>query len=203
METIVKTIPGYQENDYLIVLNPHDELSNRIKELREEFNKEFSAVITHGKPILPLVNYKQYEMMEERIINRLQAIAMGYPPFKVELKDFGSFPTHTIFIAITSKVPIQGLVKTIRTEAQRLMKFDDDNKPYFNLEPHISIARKLKPWQYEKAWLKYSNKTFTGRFIAKGITLLKRNGASEAWKLVKRFEFLNMPVTTKQGELFG
>lgn len=28
-------------------------------------------------------------MKEERIVNHLKRIAMGYPPFKVELKDFG------------------------------------------------------------------------------------------------------------------
>ena len=77
-------------------------------------------------------------MMEERIINRLNVIAMGYHPIKVEMKDYGSFPSHTIYINITSKMPIQGLVKTIRTETQRLMKFDEDNKPHFILEPHVN-----------------------------------------------------------------
>ena len=43
-------------------------------------------------------------MMEERIVNRLKNVSMGYHPFKVELKDFGSFPSHTIYINVTSKV---------------------------------------------------------------------------------------------------
>ena len=75
---------------------------------------------------------------------------MGYHPFKVELKDFGSFPSHTIYINVTSKLPIQNLVKRSAQDAQRLMKLNDENKPHFIMEPYIAIGRKLKPWQYEK-----------------------------------------------------
>ena len=138
-------------------------------------------------------------MMEERIINRLKAIAMGYPPFKVELKDFGSFPSHTIYINVTSKVPVQGLVKEIRSEAQRLLKLNDDNKPHFILEPHLTIARKLKPWQYEKGWLEYSNKSFTGRFIADSMVLLKRPVGEMKYQAVMRFEFQNLTGGNKTG----
>lgn len=150
-----------------------------------------------------LVNFTQYEIMEERIVNRLRTIAMGYTPFKVELKDFGSFPAHTIYINITSRLPIQNLVKEIRSGGQRLMKLNEDNKPHFIMEPHLTIAGKLKPWQYEKGWLEYSNKHFTGRFIADNMTLLKRPAGEMKYHRVKQFDFQNLPVTTKQGELFG
>ena len=150
-----------------------------------------------------MVNYVQYEMFEERIVNRLKTIAMGYHPVKIELRDFGSFPSHTIYINIVSKLPIQGLVKQVRTETQRLMKLDADNKPHFILEPHLTISRKLIPWQYEQGWLEYSHKHFTGRFIADGMLLLKRPVGEMKYQVVQRFEFQNLPVTTKQGELFN
>jgi hypothetical protein len=69
-------------------------------------------------------------------------------------------------------------------------------------EPCIAIARKLLPWQYEKGWLEYSHKHFTGRFIADSMLLLKRRSADRSWQIAGRFEFMNLPVTTKQGELF-
>ena len=142
-------------------------------------------------------------MIESRIIHRLKFIAMGYHPIKIELKDFGSFPSHTIYINITSKIPVQALVKQVRTETQRLMKLNEDNKPHFILEPHLTIARKLQPWQYEQGWLEYSHKHFTGRFIASGMLLLKRPVGELKYEIVQRFEFENLPVGTKQGELFG
>jgi 2'-5' RNA ligase len=197
------TIPGYQIYECLLVLSPHEELRNKIMKVRQEFNDEYKvSAVLGGKPNIILANFLQYEMMEERLINRLKVVAMGFHPIKIELRDFGSFPSHTIYINIVSKIPVQTLVKEIRHETQRLMKLNDDNKPHFILEPHLTIARKLQPWQYEKGWLEYSNKNFTGRFIADGMLLLRRLLDEKKYQVVQRFEFQNLPVTTKQGELF-
>lgn len=209
MKTIVNTIPGYRVYEYLLVLNPHEELWNKIMEVKKKFAETFQTEQAKwGKPHLTLVNFVQYEMMEERIVNRLKTVAMGQYPFKIELKNFGSFPSHTIYIDVVSKIPVQSLVKDIRSNTQRLMKLNDDNKPHFILEPHLTIARKLKPWQYEKAWLEYSHKNFTGRFIVDEMSLLKRpvpesENQLVKYQLIEKFKFQNLPVTTKQGELFG
>jgi 2'-5' RNA ligase len=209
MEPIRSTLPGYQVNEYLLVFNPHEELRNKIMEVKQHFYDTYKAASAKwGKPHITLVNFVQYEMIEERIINRLKMVAMGYHPVKIELKDYGSFPSHTIYINITTKMPIQNLVKKIRSQTQRLMKLDDDHKPHFILEPHLTVARRLEPWQYEKGWLEYSNKHFTGRFIADAMLLLKRpvgepDGYRAKYQVVQRFEFQNLPVDTKQGELFA
>ena len=204
MEKIITGIPGYRVFEYLLVLSPHAELAEKILKVKEAFAEAFKVDGVKGvRQQLALVTFTQYEMMEEKIVNRLKTIAMGYHPFKVELKDFGSYPSHTIYINVTSKVPIQNLVKLLRHEGQRLMKLNEDNKPYFIMEPHLTIARKLKPWQYEKGWLEYSHKSFTGRFIADSMILLRRPAGEVKYQLVQRFEFENLPVSTKQGELFG
>ena len=204
MQPAINSIPGYRVYEYLLVLSPHEELWDRIMKVKEEFAQQYKSEHARwGKPHITLVNFVQYAMMEERILNRLRTVAMGFPPFKTELKDFGSFPTHTIYINVTSKLPVQNLVKAIRADGQRLMKLNEDNKPHFIMEPHLTIARKLKPWQYEKGWLEYSNKHFTGRFIADGMTLLRRPVGEMKYQLIEKFEFQNLPVITKQGELFG
>jgi 2'-5' RNA ligase len=204
MKDLSNAVAGYQVYEYLLVLNPHEELRNKIVAVKEAFFNSYQAETAKwGKPHLTLVNFLQYELMEERIINRLKMIAMGYHPVKIELKDYGSFPAHTIYINVTSKMPIQNLVKQIRTEAQRLMKLNDDNKPHFIMEPHMTIARRLLPWQYEKGWLEYSHKHFTGRFIAGAMLLLKRPVGEMKYEIAQRFEFQNLPVNTIQGELFG
>lgn len=198
------TIPGYRIYEYLLVLSPHEELWNRILKEKEAFAEKYKSDNARwSKPHITLANFLQYELMEERLLNRLKMVAMGFHPLKVELKDYGSFPSHTIYINVMSKLPVQSLVKTIRTEAQRLMKLNDENKPHFILEPHIPVARKLQPWQYEKGWLEYSHKHFTGRFIADAMLLLKRPMGESKYQIVQRLEFQNLAVTTKQGELFG
>jgi 2'-5' RNA ligase len=205
-------------NEYMLILNPHEELRGRIQQVKKEFYDAYQAPSAlGGKPHVTLARFTQLALMEDRIIQRLRTIAMGYCPFKVELKDFGSFPSHSIFINVTSKLPIRGLVNEIK-DIQRLMKLDKEHKPYFVDEPYIPIARKLLPWQYEKGWLEYSNKSFTGRFIADAMLLLKRREgesndgppsggrdawASRAWQISERFVFQNLPVTTRQGQLFS
>lgn len=203
MKDLSNTIPGYRVYEYLLVLNPHEDLRNKITAVKTDFYNTYKAETAKwGKPHLTLVNFLQYVMFEERIINRLKLIAMGYHPIKIELKDYGSFPAHTIYINVTSKMPIQNLVKQIRTDAQRLIKLNDDNKPHFIMEPHMTIARRLLPWQYEKGWLEYSHKHFTGRFIADGMLLLKRPVGELKYQIAQRFEFQNLPVGIKQGDLF-
>jgi 2'-5' RNA ligase len=202
MKKITPMIPGYQVCEYMLILSPPEDLKSKVTEVRNEFNRQFEILTVPSKPNLMLASFTQYAMMEERIVSKLKTISMGHYPFKVELKDFGSFPSHTVYINVTSKVPIQDLVKKIRHDAQFLMKLNEDNKPYFAMEPHLTIARKLKPWQYEKSWLEYSTKHFSGRFIADGMILLKRYEGDRTWTIAKRFEFQNLPVSIKQGELF-
>lgn len=201
-------MPGYRVNEYLLVLSPHKELWNKIVEVKQAFYNEYKATTARwGRPHITLVNFVQYEMMEERIVNRLKTVAMGFRPFKVELKDFGSFPSHTIFINIVTKQSVKNLVAEIKPW-QRLLKLNDDNKPHFIDEPHMIIARRLLPWQYEKGWQEYSQKHFSGRFVADGMLLLKRpvkiggDGNPGKYQIVQRLDFMNMPVNTKQGELF-
>jgi 2'-5' RNA ligase len=202
MQTSLITIPGYKVNEYQLVINPHEELRNKIKAVKKEFFETYkSAAAFWAKPHLCLVNFQQYDMAEERIIHRLKTVAMGYPPFKVELKNFGSYPTHSIFINVTTREPIQNLVRKIRP-FQQLLKLNNDNKPHFLEAPHLAIARKLQPWQYEKGWLEYSQKHFAGRFIADSMLLLKRRLGDKPYQILERFEFMNLPVDTEQGKLF-
>jgi 2'-5' RNA ligase len=203
MEPVNFHMPGYRINEYLLVLAPPEDLWHKIVKLKEEFSEKYKSVSAKFlKPHIALVNFLTLDMMEEKIIQRLQTIAMGVAPFKIELKDYGNYPSHTIFVNVTSKLPIQHVVKQLK-EAQRLMKLNNENKPHFIEEPHIGIARKLKPWQFEQAWLEYSHRQFTGRFIADSMLLLKRKaGDKTAFQIAKRFEFQNLPVTTKQGSLF-
>jgi 2'-5' RNA ligase len=197
-------MPGYRVYEYLLVLNPHEELRQRIMKTKMEFCEKYHVPSgTGSKPYIALVNFLQAAMMEERIVSRLRTITMAHHPFKVELKDFGSFPSHTVFINVTSKLPIQALVKQIRSGSQRLLKLNKENKPYFMGEPHLTIARKLQPGQYEKGWMEYQTRHFTGRFIADSLLLLKRPAGEKGWQIRERFEFMNLPVATRQGELFG
>jgi hypothetical protein len=196
-------MPGYRLNEYMLVLTPHEELRKKIMGVKKEFAETFKAPqALWTKPHMLLARFTQFEMMEERVINRLRTIAMAFHPLKVEMKEFGSYPTHSIIINILSREPIKDLIREIK-ESQRILKPDNDHKPYFTDDPHVIIASKLAPWQYEKGWLEFSHRHFTGRFIADDMLLLKRRTDDKAWQIVERLAFQNLPVAIKQGELFG
>ncbi len=202
MQKQIISIPGYRVYEYLLVLQPHEELRAQIQSIKKEFADKYKAPLAfHTKPHITLVNFLSYQMTQERIINRIGTIAMGIDPFKIELSGFGSFPSHTIYANVTTKVPIQNVVKELKAAGQ-LMTLNKDHKPHFIEESHLTICRKLKPWQFEQGWLEYSHRHFSGRFIADSMVLLKRPAGETGYQPIMRFEFQALAVNTKQGSFF-
>ena len=197
-----KSINNLLPAEYLLVIQPHESLWAEIKSIKEKFAADYSCdQAKKGLPHITLARFKQFQATENHIRQSLRNNARMVAKFKVEMNDFGSFPSHTIYINILSKVPIINAVKALR-QAQKFMKIDKDNKPHFITEPHLTIARKLLPWQYEKGWLEYQHAHFHGRFIADHALLLKRK-QGEYYKQVEKFMFEGMKEEIKQGELFG
>lgn len=195
-------IPGYQLNEYLLVLSPNEELQQRIRAVKQRFYDSYGAALAiQSKPHLTLVKFFAWNRVEERLIHRFQMIAMAQQPFKIELKDFGSYPSHTIYINVTTKLPVQALAAELKS-AQRLMKADPEKTPHFMSDPHFTIARKLLPWQFEKGWLEYSHRRFSAKMPVDAMLLLRRPATGGAYQVVRRFEFQHLPVDVKQGALF-
>ena len=201
MKSDILSLPGYRLCEYKLVLQPHEELWNKIDRVKKDFAVKFDAPSAQwGKPQITIATFSQLLMMEERVCNRLKVIAMAMPAFKLELQDYGSHPTHSIHIQVETKTPLQKVVKHLKT-AQSLLR-TKEHKPHFLDDFFIAVAWQLLPWQYEKAWVEFSHKHFKGSFIAKDMLLLRRPGGIKAYHPVQRFEFLNMPVVTRQGLLF-
>ncbi len=192
-------LTGYAQSSYLLILQPHEALFEEIMELKKGFAEQYKIPeAAFAKPHITLVSFKQYTMMEQKIIHRLSNIANQQVPIKIELKNFGSFPSHTIYINVATKTPIQDLVKSIRIHTQKLLKLDEENKPHFIMESHITIARKLQPWQYESAWLVHQHTDFSAKFVATQMVLLKKSKADQYWKTLCQFEFKGIPNIVKQ-----
>lgn len=195
------TIPAVAE--YLLLIEPRKDLSDQIVAIKRNFFDRYKAPeALRGIPHLTLVNYMQYTSFESRIVHKLSTVAMQAAPIAIELRDYGSFPSHTIYINVATKNAIQQLVKNIRTHLQALMKQDKDHTPHFIMEPHVTIARRLKPWQYEQAWLAYRHQSFSGRFIANNMVLLRRDTPHQRYELVSRFEFQGLQISACQATLF-
>ncbi|MES2372263.1 MAG: 2'-5' RNA ligase family protein [Bacteroidota bacterium] len=195
-------LSSYATAEYLLVIEPHEALRNEISQLKKYFAETYDCpAAAIGKPNITLARFQQFEMIEQRIVHRLQLIATAHNSFMVELHDFGSFPAHSIFINVTTKTQIVELVKALRP-MQHLLKIDKERKPHFITEPYITIARKLLPWQYEKGWLELSNTHFSGKFIATHLLLLRKRDGEKKFEMIRRFELLNVKESITQGQLF-
>lgn len=202
----IKTRPveGYNISEYMLVIQPNESLCEEIIALKEKFRQQFRIETPVNKTVqIALVNFFQYDISENKIIRELKKVTSRISPPLVELDGFGSLPTHTIYINIATQQTLKNLVKPIRTQMQLLMKLNDENKPHFINELYFTVAKKIMPRQYEKAWLEYNNKHFSGKFIATGITLLKRSADSKFFKSVQHFQFGSAPVAASRALLFG
>lgn len=208
IKSSITRIPGYQYNEYKLVLFPNNHVSDKILQVKKEFVEKYKININlELKPVLPLVHFIQFEMMEERLTNQLKIITDRCKPFNIELNGFKSFPTHTIYIDVESKLTVQNLLKTLKP-AQQIMTLKKENAPHFIQDPHFIIAGKLLPWQYEQGWLHYSHFHFKERFIAEEMTLMtsplnaSTNESKNNYRVVQHFKFKDIPVTSTQGNLF-
>jgi 2'-5' RNA ligase len=202
MSRNIASIPGYCVCEYLLAIKPHEDLYHQIKALKEEFSRNYNAPMAQStRPHITLVKFWAFEMIEHKLTGCLASVAAGIKPFKIELSNFGSFPAHTVYINVTTKMPIQYVVQQLKG-AQKLMTLDKEHKPHFIQESHLTICRKLKPWQYEKSSLEYAHRHFSGRFMAESMTLLKRPSTKTTYTQAGIFTFQNASGYLKQGNLF-
>lgn len=201
METYLIQMPGYKVYEYLLILNPHEELRHKIEKSRKELQDDYHIQQPHtGRPNITLVRFTATKKMEEKIINRLHQIAMAEKPFVVELKDFGSYPMHAIFIRIANQPRVLQLIKNLK-QARMLMKTAGED-PHFLLDPQIALAGRIPKEKYLEALKEYLKKNFTGRFLADAFILLRRGRNGKRYEIIRRFEFEYLPVTAAQGNLF-
>ena len=194
-------LPGQHLYEYLLVISPHEELRHQIEKSRLQLTEKYHINQPQpGRPHVSLVRFTAVHMMEEKIIDRLQIIAMAENPFLIALQDYDGYPMHAIFIKITNQPGVLKLIKNLK-QARRLMKAAGDD-PHFLRDPQIALAGRLPKEKYLEIMKEYLHKKFTGRFFADALLLLRRPATEKQYQIVRRFEFACLPVTTAQGFLF-
>ena len=188
-------------NEYRVVLVPPPVFQEKVRRIKSDFSAKYRTAFSAHAACMSLVYFKQFNGNEDMVIRKLAANAAKQRPLRIEMNDFGSYPTHSIFIDTGSKKQVQKIVDIIRP-LQHLMKTSKENKPHFITGPHINIAKKLLPWQYEQAWSEYEYLHFSGSFIAAEVSLLKKAPSENFYHTVGTFAFLGEPEKIVQPELF-
>lgn len=201
MEQLIQLMPGYRVHEYQLAIIPHEELRHRIAQVRSDFAEKFRLDRPwQGAAHLTLVRFRQVEMLEDKLQQTLKAIIMGIRPFRISIDGYASVPTHSVQLNVTTRSPLTELVKQLR-QAGRIMR-SSEGEPHWIQDPNILVAGRLLPWQYEQGWSDYRNRSFTAHFMADELVLLKKTVSASRLQVAGRFECLDMPVLTRQGELF-
>jgi 2'-5' RNA ligase len=202
METNLFQMPGYRVSEYLLVLDVPEILRHKIEKVKAELlEKYLIPQPSTGRPHVALVRFVMPEMMEEKLVYRMQVIALAEKPFLIELKDYGSYPMHSIYINIANQQRVLQLIKNLK-ETRRLMKSGGED-PHFLQDPTIPLAGRMDKKVYVEAMKEYAHKHFTGKFVADAMLLLKRKSGEKKYQVLKRFDFQNLPVNVAQGNLFA
>jgi 2'-5' RNA ligase len=196
------SMPGYRIHEYRLVLPLPEALQEKVLAVRKNLHEKYKVKLPFElKPSLSLLKCSVYEQSEQRLLDQLQQIALSTDVFKVELQNFSAFPSHSIYVNVTTKVPFMELSKELK-RCKRLMHVHGHD-PLFISEPQLQIAQNLKPFQFIRMWLDCEHSAFSGRFMADAFLLLKKSPISNRYEVVRRMEFMNLPAAAKQGTLFS
>lgn len=193
---------GDSVNDYMLMLSLPAVLHGKVKEIKKEFSEKFAApAALWGNTDIAIVTFRQPVSLEEKILEKIKMICESLPYFKLNLRGFNSYPTHNIHFQVESKKSVHELVKEFR-RLQEILKFKKELKPHFLDNPNITLASRLLPWQYEKAWLEFQHRHFYASFIADQVKCLRKRQDENTFEVAGHFRFLNLPLATIPGTLF-
>ncbi len=165
--------PDFPTTEYRLVLRPNESLWDEIRAIQDSFALRYEAPgQVKTRPFIPLVRFSGFNMAQGKLIRELRRLLSREYPFPVTLEGFGSLPTHTLFIPVSSRNSIRDLESSLG-RLKPLMGMEG-KKPHFIQEPFLVIAQKLGPGTYEKAWMEMENAPFRGVFIADRLLLLHR-----------------------------
>lgn len=195
-------IASYATAEYRLVAEPPAVLRESLFAVKKYFSEKYDCPAAgKGRTVITLLRFTQFEMQEARILRRLEPLIAERSSFLVELNGFGSFPSHTVFFAISTQTRLAELVKSFRV-IQPLLRMGQEHKPHFIQEPYINLATKLLPWQYEQGWLEMSHTPFSGKFMAEKLVLLRKRRDEQRFEVIRKFEMKSAKQEMLQGNLF-
>lgn len=180
------------QNLYFIAIMLPEEVSRRIVEVQIEFSERFES--RRSLRILPHITLKAPFRLppfrQSDLLAWFSDIVIDSPSFQVEIDDFDAFENSghpVVFIKPTPNDILSNLQSVLIHQFYRA--FDDvaPNMTDSVFKPHITVAyRDLQPEMFEKAWLEFRDREFTGTFVVSSFQLLKHNGKS--WTIIRQYD---------------
>jgi len=183
------TLDWYQMGltEYIILVNPDENVYEKVMCEKENFHDKFAADIAiKTLPHITLANILAKAQIENLLCDCLESICKLQHSFTVALKNFGGFRPHTIYINILRSGPFNQLINNMRV-LDRILGQNGCPPLHLATKLHMTIARNLEEWIYNKAIIEYIERSFSEIFTLIKLTLLKRNSRYKKWEKVGDF----------------
>lgn len=185
------------EKLYSLVIHPPESILALVKSMKEQLSVEvgwFNSKNSVGH--ITICEFKATEKELENIKNQVHKICDTLSPVEVRLNEFGSFPNGAFFIApdSDSKKNLKPIMKQFHKSLPIPNMLKNDN-------PHLSIARRLKPENLAKASRLFT--TIDLNFVCDSVVLRQFDENIKQFFVIDTFKFNNNPQPKAiQGTLF-
>jgi len=168
---------------FFVALMPPSELSEIIDNIRKQCSIEYHVFRALKVPVHMTMAppFKIDSKIENKMIASLKE-ASNFDPFDQYLKNYGTFPEHTLYIQGDKTREIVQLHNAIKTCLRPYL-----SKIYGPITPHITIAYKDIQDSYSLIKEAYKTKQFDAQFRVNKFTLLKHDRTK--WNIHKEYEF--------------
>jgi 2'-5' RNA ligase len=180
--------------DYLLVISPPPPVWKEVELLKKRFHRQFDhyAAVT-ATPQITLCYFSRSEAGEKDLIRPIAEVTQRQAPVRVTLRDFDVIPRHTVYIRVLDPDPIIELAGNLKMQ----MKLPPKTARFVS-NPHLAIACGLDKEKFSRAATEFCRQNYTAMFIARSITLLRKE-AQKKWaryEVVKEFTLEGKQNTT-------
>src|SRR6478609_51191 len=185
------------EKLYSLVIHPHEEILALVKSMKDQLATKvgwYNSKNSVGH--ITICEFKATETAIETIKKQISKLCDLLVPVEVHLNEFGSFPNGAFFIAPDndSKKNLKHIMKRFHKSLLIPNMLKSDN-------PHLSIARRLKPENLAKANRLFI--TINLDFVCDSVVLRQFDDNVKQFFVTDTFEFKdNSQPESIQGTLF-
>ncbi len=168
---------------YFVAIMCPPELDQYVLQLKYRMRDQFGSVVALKSPahITIIPPFWLDLNKEKKLQETLQAFGTDRDELIIHLDGFSTFSKRVLFIRVLENSGLEVIKK--QAEQHFAATFGDlipKDRPF---HAHITIAnRDLKPGDFEKAWLYFSNKNCKENFSSRTISLLKLTEGN--WKVI-------------------
>ncbi|WP_339874775.1 2'-5' RNA ligase family protein [uncultured Algoriphagus sp.] len=187
--------------EYLLIISPSEEIKLMVMNLKRIFANRYGCEKAAGLiPHITMSNWLHNGDRETQIISTIDRFAKTVHPFLAQFDGLGKFDPKTIFVNVFNREYFSEISKGLKNSTNYLLK----NDAKFPSPAHLTIARDMKPEQFEQAWSEYGNEEFEAFCKVEGMVLLKRPFSKDGYKkydVVAEFPFEGKKPRVEQLEL--